>query len=96
MTINALLLGAFMFLVVIFCLIGCCTLCLVRLRSKEDDQECNFMESTMNTTEFAEDGATYNLIPRRDRHKRNDNNEDVFDMQVFRYSLGSEESPTTV
>ena len=96
MTMIALLLGAFMFLVVIFCLIVCCTFCLVRLRSKEDDQECGLMDSAMNTTDFAEDGATYNLVPRRGRHKRNDDNEEVFDMQVFRYSLGSEESPTTV
>ena len=97
MTMIALLLGAFMFLVVIFCLIVCSTLCLVRrLRSKEDDQECGLMDSAMNTTDFAEDGTTYNLVPRRGRHKRNDDNEEVFDMQVFRYRLGSEESPTTV
>lgn len=60
MTMIALLLGAFMFLVVIFCLIVCCTICLVRLRCKEDDQECGLMDSAMNTTDFAEDGAAYN------------------------------------
>ena len=65
-------------------------MCLLWLRKKEEDQE-RLMDSDMNPNHF-DDEATNYLVPRRSAHKR-DNDNEVFEMEVFHYSEGNDESP---
>jgi len=93
MTAIPLLVGVFIFFVIIFCLIVCCIVCLMWLRRKEEDQEY-LMNSGMNPKDLDDEEATSELVSRRRGHKRNNANDEVFEMEVFHYSEGNEESQT--
>ena len=88
-TALAMLLGAFIFFVIVFFLIVGCVLCLTRFRKKQEDQEI-LMDSAMSPVEFndaEEDTTDEELAPRRGRrYMCNSANNQVFEMEVFHCS----------
>ena len=92
-TALALLLGAFIFFFILFFLIVGCTLCVMRLRKKEEDQE-RLLNSGMSPRDF-DDEATNVIVSRRGGHKpRNHANDEVFEMEVFHYNESNKEPPS--
>ena len=85
-TALAMLLGAFIFFVIVFFLIVGCVLCLTRFRKKQEDQE-SLMDSAMSPVEFndaEEDTTDEEFAPCRGRrYKCNSANNQVFEMEVF-------------
>lgn len=81
-TALAVLLGIFIFFVLIFFMIVGCTLCLLWLRKKEEDQQV-LVNSGLTPTDLDDEQV------HRHRHRRNHNDE-VFEMEVLSCNQGKD------
>lgn len=81
-TALAVLLGIFIFFVLIFFMIVGCTLCLLWLRKNEEDQQV--LVNPGLTSRDLDDEQVH-----RRRHKRN-HNDDVFEMEVLSCNEGKD------